>query len=84
MQVVVFDDEVVPTHLHAHARAIVNVAMPHGLVHATHPDTARVFIEHTHVMDVAVLDAVSWTRKRLAISATEADSIAASVADLAA
>jgi hypothetical protein len=36
MEVVVFDDEIVPAHLHAHARAVVDVAMPHGIVHAIH------------------------------------------------
>jgi hypothetical protein len=84
VEVVVFDDEVVPAHLHAHAQAVVDVAMPHGIVHAIHADPAGVLVEDAHVMDVAVLDAVAGSGECFAIATAEADAVAAGEADLAA
>jgi hypothetical protein len=83
MEVVVFDEEVVPAHLHAHARAVVDVAMPHSIVHAIQADAAGVLVEDAHVMDVAVLDGMTGSGECFAITTAEADAVAAGEADLA-
>jgi hypothetical protein len=46
-------------------------------------DTAGVFVEDAHVMDVAVLDDVTGAGERFAIATAEADAVAAGEADLA-
>lgn len=83
VEVVVFDEEIVPAHLHARARAVVDVAMPHGEVHTIQGDATGVLVEDAHVMDVAVLDGMTGPGERLAISAVQVDAVAAGEADLA-
>ena len=81
MQVIVFDDEIVSAHLHAHARAVVDVIVRGGVVHAIHADAAGVFVEHTDVMNVIVFGDVAGAGECLAVAAIQADAGAAGEAD---
>ncbi len=81
VQVIVLHDEIVPAHLHAHARAVVDVVVSGGVVHAVHADAAGVLVEDTHVVDVIVLRDVPRPGERLAVSTTQADAVATGVAD---
>ena len=82
VEMVVFDAQIVPAHLHAHARAVVDVIVRGGVVHAIQADAAGVLVEDTHVMDVIVLSEVTGASERFAVAAIQADAVAAGEADL--
>ena len=78
---VIFDDEIIATHLDAHAWPVVDVVVTCDIANPIHADAAGVFVEDAPVMDVIVFSDVDWPGQSFPITATEADAIAARVAD---
>ena len=79
---IVFHDDVVSTHLHAHARAVMNQVVRDRDANTTGCDTTGVLVKDAEVMNVVVDRLVFAGSERGPVTAIETDTIAARATDV--